>query len=497
MQGDRKRFHRRWKKYLLTVLVLAIVLAVWSIADSLLIVNAADERAMAEEERLWKTIFDIDSDYGKYVRATLQAREQLFADNDGDSSAGGNGEQITADNKRSAAALSALRGIVSRHEELLRRRRAQIESIADNPDAGYRDDVFMLHALAVRSFIWHRTALETMLYNAGKQRAMPGKTFAPGDLYQLYCQDNKGREFIYPDYVGGIDGDAASSAIVDVERWCHQNHGGFCLWMGSPEEAVRSDFASFVGNDLIFYHAGYLQKLARARCVDLRRQHGSLLSSFRRQLMLWSDGLYMRGAAAAINCLHSWDEQDGDSSVLPLPVYKNFRSGDDRVWSTAHYLLLSTDNFLWKIKYQESGDKNSDFMEQCRIREIYGKDSAPMRQYRGCLAADLQSCRRKLDSAESQSSPAMRQAALELGKSTEAVLSIWDSYCQGKIDYRTFAAELKKEESSLEMRKHAVYSARWDSLSQNSLGIGYYVMRVMATEGVPEKTVKRLAKEKG
>lgn len=278
---------------------------------------------------------------------------------------------------------------------------------------------------------------------------------------------------------------------------CCQGHGGFLLWSGVKENGVRRALSAVSSDDPSagnVYSTTYLLNASKARCLELRQRHGSFLAPLGLMLYRGFDGLLKYKPITFLKINYARNPQFF-TNVMPVPVYYRVRTAEDKVWELAHYISLSTDNYLWMVKFRDKNNKESAFMEKCRIRELYDKNSSQMKHYRDYLALDVQRCRFQLDKPEYKKAPALRQATLDLCSGIEKILSDWDRYREGKTDYKQFAADLKRDEANLEKLRYAVLSARWDYL-YDLCGFDYYVMCLMVYEGAPEPLTVKLFEEK-
>ena len=423
-------------------------------------------------------------------------------------------------------AVDKLRQNAAAYAGKLRQRRRQIEKTADDPDIGYRQEALLYWVLCERSFDLQQLSWEFVL-NA--EAALARHPLAADRMskridrrmsyyvdpafvsyYKLYYNNPREKGFKYPYFVFlMLEKDALRWALFRAEYRCNQGHGGYGYWQGKDAGTIWVDFNwdNYLGlffsddsNELYdldgsrfngFYALRYrhspqsMVKSAWARALELRGKYHSVYSSVIIPLIKTAENL------RRLKCIYRekwWDKPAankirGYSILLWIP--QSFRTPEDKLWDTARFLYLCTDNFLWKIKFADSSHAADKKIYPCSIRAKYGKNSAEMRFYRDALAADLKSCRQRIKVSGGSDSSELQEAARRLCENTEAILKIWDRYRAGKIDRAAFVKALRKQEESYDHWRCQAIKARWNYLLKKNKHALNYTKQEITLDGVP------------
>ena len=214
--------------------------------------------------------------------------------------------------------------------------------------------------------------------------------------------------------------------------------------------------------------------LSEVRRLELLEQHGSLTAAVLKRGVSWA------------YAFHEWSYllmvlKDYKDTSFCYPAYNWVNTPQDKLWHLSQYAYLSTDNYLWMLKFK---DNKPDYRELLRV-------------YSENLAADLRRCRQQLDSAEYSRLPEMRGAAADLCESAEAILALGSQYRAGRIGDAELIAALPPAEAKYEQQRRRVMKARWDYLLSWSFGaVGYVKTTMEREEGVPLCILEEFAKEK-
>ena len=511
MESSGGRWQLSWKKILLVLLVLGAVLY---ILDGALTDCKPGKKEIALEKQLWQLTADIPADSAAFFQAAFKLHAKARGEKSADSGDDGDGEggddeggdegtnsygpedeidaaaDASADKKPVVYDLAAFRKIAAKFDRQMISYRVELEKLAAESAAGYEDDVLLLHAFYLHNFNRFLAIHETRIYRASKENAVPGINWQHANLESLLRSDNKDKTFFYPEQKDVLLDADQSQDLLKVR--CCQGHGGYSLWRGCPADAVEMELSDYKSQ---VYSDSFLLRASKARCAELRRQHGSVLAPLKIVTVNFLDWLWILKSMTILKINMSM-QPDYFTDLMELPVYDKCRGADDKVWNTAHYLALTSGNFLWIAKYRDMNNKDSAFLEKCRIRELYDKNGTQMRHYRDYLALDLQRARKQLETAEYKKAPAMRQAALRLCGSAEEILKTWDRYREGRIDYKSFAAALKRDEANYLKAFKEAAGVRWDHLSSRYRGAQWYVGGVLISDGVPENMANELYAEK-
>ncbi len=281
--------------------------------------------------------------------------------------------------------------------------RKQLDLIAEDEIADYRDEVFLTYAFYYRLLELNES--EELLQQAA----------------QTNLKENWQR--MPEEFVSNMAG--FSSHMTR----CAQMHGGYLLSRGYSKNRTRLIFSiSSFDEDLIeriMFGSEYICKIINGQYEAELYQKLAHVTD-KKQLE------YYVGLS----------KQD-DNYVLNFPI----PSPEDKVWNAARYLDLSARNTLWLLngKSHACGEKEQTAMI-------------------GWLAADLSICRSKINSPGKNRAPEVQQAALELCGAVENLLAHTAEYKSGKIDKNAFTQLLREDENSLNKKCDAMYHLRKDYL---------------------------------
>ena len=504
-----------WKKAAAFLAAAILLFAVWGWADSLIYRPASAGQEMAREAELWQIVKDLREDEAGFFGPALELRGQLSKLNQAVSSGGKETEEedeetFSAGRRRSSPPsmydAAAFRNLAARHDQVLLRSRARLDKTVSAADTGYGEDVLMLYACCFKSYNVFLAMMEREIYGFAKRTAGNVNDRSAADYDErlalfdrLYLSDNEDKAFAYPGYKKLSEMFCAETKDLLICR-CFQGHGGFALWSGRSLKAVESDFQSAEQSliNFSFYKRSLVLTASQVRCTELRSRKGSLYSSLRKKLYAGQDQLNrwlcVQSVKLPLPLSLIPEILVGSDRRPPLGIAVNTcRTAEDKVWDTARYAALSTQNFLWTVKFRDKNNKDSAFMKKCRIRKLYAKDSPEMRQYRQYFAKDLAGCRQMLEAPEYRGAQVMHKAALDLCASAEAVLEIWDGYCAGRLDYTVYAAALKKRETDFEQKLYAAQQARRDYLYRRFLKADVFADMVITYEGVTDERAEQPA----
>ncbi|MDO5295256.1 MAG: hypothetical protein Q4F00_01245 [bacterium] len=399
--------------------------------------------------------------------------------------------------------IAACRGYYSEAELQYLSRRGQLEKLTDVLDSSYLDDALLVHALFLNNQVYAAELNESRLYRINKnneefrrrgfRKLKPEEYISYSNWYKCYCVDNKNTDFLFDDLkTRMLMGDCS---LDFAEELYSLQHCAYKMRQGCSEDALHQDYS-----DVTFYLSSDVLEAAKIKNLAWQKEQGSFLAPLARYASILRSGYINFRLSWHMHLKLYWGMQsigikDIRGYLFPLPFtqyQQQYRSSNDRLWDTAHYLTVSTDNFLWTAKFQDVNNKGSAFMETCRIRTLHDKNSPEMQQYRDFYARDLARCRYKLEASKGQKTSALHRAALEMCSSGEAMLSLWDNYREGIVDYKTFAEALKKEEAIFAEKRLAAVQARWNYLSRLYWGRDYYTMLLMYTEGAPEALLEQM-----
>ena len=521
-------------KILGIVLLLICILEAWEHHVTVSIHKAIPPEAVKSEQDLWIALCALIQDSQSYYEQC----DEIYKEGDkkrpktdlksNDAEDYGYDEthipRIVAPPRRFA--VDKLRRSAAKYAGRLRERRRQMEKTADDPDIGYRQDALLYWVLCERSFDLQLLAWEFMLnaeaefarhplaVDRSSKRLNSRMSYymdpAFVGYYKLYYNSPRVKGFKYPYFVFlMLERDALRCALYRAEYRCNQGHGGYGYWQGEFAETIWGDFSwnnylglffndnsselySVTGSRFNSYHdreyradSHSMVKSAWFRALELRDQSPSVYSAIfipliktaencRRLISIYRENWWNKPNSSSLS---------GYMTLLWIP--RSCRTPEDKLWDTARFLYLCTDNFLWKIKFAESSHVEDNKLYPCSIRAKYGKNSAELRFYRNALAADLKSCRRKIKDAGGTDSSELQEAALKVCAETEAILKIWDSYIAGKITYADYVKTLRKQEKSYYHRRCQVMKARWNHLLKKNKQALKYTKQELSLDGIP------------
>lgn len=524
----------KYLKYLGIIIILIMMIEAWERHITASIHKAIPPEAIKSEQELWSALCALTQDSQEYYEQS----EEIYKEGDkkrpkADAEHSVSEDEIY-DEKHTPRVLTPprrfdlgkLRQNAKKYAGKLRQRRKQMEKVPDDPNIGYRQDALLYWVLCERSLALQQLAWEFMLNAEANYAKHPlpaalldkakylcmSYYFDPAlsGYYKLYYDNPREKGFKYPYFAFlMLEKDALRYALYRAEYRCNQGHGGFGYWQGDFAETIWVDFnwKSYLGlyfrddsNELYdltgsrfnSYHARHYRHDSRAmvksgwaRGFELRSKSHSVYASILISLIKCSE--YCR----SLNRIYKekwWDKPDesnirGYISLSWIP--QSFRSPDDKLWDTARFLYLCTDNFLWKIKFAESHGVEDKKIYPCVIREKYGKKSAELHFYRDALASDLKSCRQKINDADGLEDPELQEAARKVCANTEAILKIWDSYCAGNITYASFVQTVQNQEKSYYNWRYKAITARWNYLLKRNKNALLYTKQNLSLDGVP------------
>ena len=458
----------------LIMLVLCIVWDRWDFNGRSGRAEAAEE---AEEDKLWGELAALVSDQDKYL--DLMADSVSLPDEDDDTL------PFVTDNANSKAAAA-------RFALQLREHRKNILLLPDNKNIGYRGDALMFQALVERLF--HINMMGWEIRNNAEdffKRRFNNKVY--DGFYNNCVADIKDKDLFLERTRKDNELSIAIYGLCWSSHLCAFEHGGYKLYQGCQPDALYADYSR---NKMLPMEKPPAFAEAKLKCLERRRQNGSAFASVCRPVRLncW----YFLLKCFTARDIRQREASGGDFIQHPAePFYlKLNRTAEDRLWNTAKYLALSTDNYLWTIKF--CGDQKDDRTKnmKLRIRPLYAKNSKEMRDYAAGLASDLQDCRRKIKAEEFKYLPDMQKSSLELCSAAETILRTWNSYSQGKTDYKAFCAALKKNEALFGKVRMELLRKRWDYLSGRYKGERGYIISSLVYDGADYQALKQLIAEK-
>lgn len=436
----------------------------WDLCHYKSISALSDPDSPRAEEQLWKTVLGVDGDLQAYIDVRLQ---MVRAHNKLRDQKQSGKEKKTVFQDFSTAPLhdSADKFIA----QLLQYRK-QTDQIYGEADGSYKDEVLLYLAQANRYCDLMTLALDARFVGAAKCEKLGNDKL---NVFNLYYQKNSGHKFNYDKEL--MDYFYELPQMQGVCRRCEIAHGGFRLWQGTARKTVFNDIGANIkkrGDDTnpLFYLF-----LSEVRSAELREQRGSLMSAILKRGVSWAYAFH----EWSYLLMALWYQQD---TSFCLPAYNWVTTAPDRMWHLSQYAYLSTDNYLWMLKFKDN---------KPNYREL-------LQAYSDNLAADLRRCRQKLDSAEFNSLPEMRRAASDLCESAEAILNLGSQYRAGRISDAELIAALPPAEAKYEQQRKRVMKMRWDYLLSWSFGAAGYVKKTIEYEdSVPFYILEEFYKQKG
>lgn len=485
---QRRNYGLAWKKVILALLVMFLVTPtalialyyLWNRWDFAHRSGVADAAEQAKEKQLWQCVSDLTHECVAINEAWKNALLASF-----DSEKGIPPKLDTAKLQRDTAAYA----------KQLQKNKEKLLEMGDDADIGYRLDALLLHAVLVRYFDINQMGLEIRLNAEAKYKRLFDQDMYDG-YFRLVCRENKDGGFIYPDR---IFKDQELDRTYFAQFWfthlCAREHGGYELYQGRSYKDVRNELSSFADSSII---AGLLDSGqsflpdSKFRCLERRFERGSSFAAF------WYP---IRSVIAEIIMLpelaeHEKNNHDFVAEPQPLCNVRIVRTREDHLWYLLHYLVLSTDNYLWTVKY--SNERNSALAQTqtIYIRPRYAKDSREMKYCQERFAGDISSTAASVEAGNFSDLPKMKAAAQQLCKAAEGILNSWERYRKGQNDYQAFCADLRGSEARFAKARLELLGKRWDYLYKYSQGTGGYVISSLIFDGVPKEDIDELIKRR-
>ncbi len=484
MGMQRRNYGLARKKVILILFVLVLaapaalyaLFSLWDSADFALRSGVADAEEQAKEKQLWQCVLDLTRGCVDYHKA-CGSSELIPPDKD---------KQIppkvdTAELKRNTVAYA--KQLQNNKEKLLK--------MEDNEDIGYRLDALLLHAVLVRYFNLRQMGLEVRLNAEAKYKRLFNNEMYD-DYYRFVCLENKDGGFIYPDRAfKELEHDLVFHAQLWFTHLCGREHGGYELYQGRSYKEVGEELSSFADSSIIadLLEGGQVMlSNSRMNCLERRFEHGSSFAS------IWYPGRTASIEKAVMPRLKEYERNNRDFFDLPhsLCTIRVVRTQEDRLWYLMHYLVLSTDNYLWTIKYSNKQNSALGRTQKIRIRPRYAKDSQDMKYYQECFKGDISSTIACVEAGNFNDVSEMKAAALRLCKAAEGILDSWERYRKGQTDYLAFCADLRGSEAQFAKARLELLEKRWDYLYKYSQGTNGYVISSLLFDGVPKEDVAKL-----
>ena len=480
-----KTGHSPWKKLgkVIVFFIIAIIIAiagikVWDRCSFYFRSGVADAAEAAREKELWLAADFLSRDY---VAVYADIKGAVPSPNDG------NG------NKPRKFNLAKLQKISADFARQLRKRKEQLLQLADDADIGYRSDVLRLYSLFVKQLELSYMNLE-LCVNAEAKYQRSFDSDLGEKFYELYIAEDREREFKYPDIKTRTkEYERSYAALYRTAFWCMREHGGFRLYQGDSSADVRSDLAAFANyNQLQDLREDIETALSDAqfRCLERRFEHGSSFAALWYPIIKAIPEIIVQSKLSAVDKSH-------DFLAEPMRVngYIIGNSREDRMWNTANYLALCTDNFLWDIKFSVKHSADADKLLKWRMQPQYDKDGAEMKFYGEAFSSDIQLCQRDIAAEASSTCPDLQKASLELCAAANNILAVWERFSQDQISYETFFQELQSKEQAFAAKRQTVIKKRWDYLYSYSSGSRGYTISSLVFDGVPDAALKPLAEQ--
>ena len=488
------------KKILLAFAVLFVVgvgclsaaigaLIYWNHYDFVHRGGCADEETQAAEKKMWHCLIDIVKNNGRYYDANNDALEDLF-----------NNKHYRHREKETAK----LRRLAADHMNLLNKQRKILVQTDKDDYIGYRSDALLLQAMCVRLCDLTQMSDELQI-NAEwhfKRRCDPALY---SKFYQRYKGDNKHQAFKYPDKTF-LESEQRnlSNAVKWKMYFCGVEHGGYRLYQGDPYASVQRELSEVGESPLSDNNAQDAMHDVDYSLLLLRDMKGSSCAVTGIFTPTFIRVHFMNGNKLAHIALK--EVENYDFLANPEPTYLKFaRIPYDNLWKQAQYLALSTDNFLWAVKFSAENQAGADKYLKYRVRPQYAKNSPEMQEQRNrlvtahtlCLEqtglAALVSDKKALDQAD-----AMPKAFVQMLSASKKVAAAWDRYRKGQSGYNTFASDLRKSEAEFEKARQDLLSQRWDIMYDTTKNFGRpsqgYVICSLSYDGVNYAALERLVK---
>ena len=490
-----------WNKGVKTVLIAAAVLLasfkIWDCWDFACSRGEAEAQEMAREEKLWKIFTDV---YGLH-KEYYQTKHKLIKD-----------RAVRQEKNRFAYSVRAYMFDKTGYEEMRKcadkslkkhlQCRERLLQITDNGEFGYCDEIMMCLALYYREFAFNLMCDEILANTGNYFNCIINNKDIVREYCNLYSSENKDNEFKYPDYdYLSSEKTIESIALLNPSLLCIKKHCGYRLWQGCPSSSVYDDVCALWGS-CDYYVDVFMLAPSRMDCLERRLLRGSKFAAFwlpiSRSLsapLLFDK--YIRFMMGLENNRRRGAIMKYAEAGAPLPNYLAERTPEDRLWYVVRYMSAAADNYLWTVKFIADHKLKHSRLQQVRLLPRYGKNSPELQVASRNLAADIQFCRRKLQSAEFKNLPeGMKKASSELCTASEAVLRTWERYRQGKMNYAEFYRTLKHDETVFEKKRQDVLGRRWDYMYDRTKGNGGYIVVSLSSDGVSVPELQRLVQSK-
>lgn len=495
-----------WNKYtkwpLIVVVAIILVFKIWDYWDFRGSRGSADPQELAREEKLWHFMDNTSKLGNDYYQTKQKLVNQRYEKLD---------KYLTAYDVNyftfHPLDFTKIRESAAQCLGKYNHCREQLQHIPDSDKFGYRDEMLVMLALNLRHFNYS-LADDEMLFNT--QHYFNNKS-AYNDLrdnyYKLYSRENKNSEFKYPDHKGfSFEYTYTSVSSLNSALLCTKEHCGYRLWQGQSLASLQKEIDPFVVSDAD-YSIGYSVLDPRGpawiRYLEYRQQNGSKLAApqlsvarlFSLPLLYNKYMIFMTSLGGNRNpeVVQQYAAGKKDGIIMN---FASAQTDEERLWRLTNYLAVTADNYLWTIKFNADHKLKPSKLLAIKLVPRFGKNSSEMKRYNRILTADLQYCRRQVQSKEFQSFPGNKKSALEFFSAVEAIQQTWERYRQDKIDYKTFYKTLQKTEELYEKKRQEVLSQRWDYLYSQAPNSYVYIVTSLRTDGVPRPALKRLTESK-
>ncbi|MDO5295326.1 MAG: hypothetical protein Q4F00_01625 [bacterium] len=496
-----------WNKYtkwpLIIVIAIILVFKIWDYWDFRGSRGSAEPQELAREEKLWHfmgVIDKLDNDYYQTKQKSASQRDEKID------------KYLTAYDVNyftfHPLDFTKIRESAAQCLGKYNHCREQLQHIPDADQFGYRDEMLVMLALNLRIFNYSLMGDE-LLFNT--QHYFDNK-IAYDDLkekyYKLYSRENKNSEFIcLPDRsYFAVENTTLKLSSVNSAMFCIKEHSGYRLWQGQSLASLQEEIDPFVVSDAD-YSIGYSVLDPRGpawiRYLECRQQNGSKCASlqlpivrmFSLPLLYNKYMIFMTSLGGNRNpeVVQQYAAGKKDGIIIN---FATAQTDEERLWRLTNYLAVTADNYLWTIKFNADHKLKPSKLLAIQLVPRFGKNSSEMKRYNRILTADLQYCRRQVQSKEFQSFPGNKKSALEFFSAVEAIQQTWERYRQDKIDYKTFYRTLQKTEELYEKKRQEVLSQRWDYLYSQAPNSYVYIVTSLRTDGVPHPALKRLTEAK-
>ena len=486
---------------LLSAAVLVGGLALWDCWDFAHRKGRAVSKEAAGEKALWKFVAD---DYA-YTHKFDQTRSVGFINKNGDLLT--KKKEIAGLKKWAADRMRRLR-----YQDLCLEK---LPNVLPNNDHLYLQDLRLLQELEVR-FSHIAVLFSEISVNSEQYFLRSFNAELCDEFYKVYDREKHIRRFSIPGKVvlGGELRNVGGAAALQTYR-CGVQHGCFNLYQGASKASLRREFAEMPESMLAMYSKEAVYE-ANYGCLFKRIHNGSKTAAIYRWLKLPRILFYNLSRCQEIINLA---KNNHDFLDAPANPYVRFAPmPEDDTWYDAQYLALTIDNFLWTIKYNVDHREKPSALVKYRIRPLYSKNSPEMEHYakffifysqyhyiytQGTLNI-LGKERGKLEIDEEYDTD-MKKALIDLSREAKDISDTWKRYCADKSDFKTFAAELRKNETDFEKVRQKILRMRWRDIHEWAQRSGNadadlfadgFTLSSMAYDGVSYEALERLVKDK-